>query len=343
MRFVAVLAVLAVAVAAVFVLLPHDGGDGGTDGYGEEIVAPGIDGTEYGDVVFVSETDGKARYRAVPTFGAFIGWFDGTRYLSDENELCRASFDGITAMFAESADKTVTYTWTSPLFAEDGSDSGLRAERTFVLSLPRADYYRSVSSDAGRYATYADPMPVHRLSDDAAVDATVGYLTPLVSGLNDWQKASVLLSFVQAIISYQSDWDQYGAVEFWATPMETLFSGYGDCEDTAALFVNLALRLGLDAGFVAFDDPVMGHMSAAVAVGDVGGASFVSDGVRYTYVETALDGVYKPVGFLSASLKIADGKWTLVSYEDGDYVAGNTTPIGVSSTGAGISYYGVEA
>lgn len=243
-------------------------------------------------------------------------------------------------MFAESPSKTVTYDWSSPLFAEDGSISEIRAERTFTLELDRADYYRSVSSDAGRRATYADPMPVHRLCDDAAVDATVSYLEPLVAGQTDYQKATVLLAFVQAIIKYQSDWDQYGTIEFWTTPMETLYSGYGDCEDTAALFVNLAVRLGLDAGFVAFEDPVMGHMSAAVAVGDVGGASFVVDGVRYTYAETALDGVYKPLGFLSSSLKISDGKWTHVSHGGSGYEAGNTVPIGTQSTGSRISYYG---
>ncbi len=341
-RIVAVLAIVAVAVVAVFVLAANGSGDGGSDGYGDEISAPGVVGEEYGTIVLISESNGNARYRAVPCDGAFVGWFDGTRYLSDAFELSRASFDGITAMFAESDVKTVSYSWSSPLFAEDGSLSELRAERVFTLEIPRVDYYRSISSDAGRQATYADPMPVHRLSDDAVVDATVAYLEPLVAGQTDYQKATVLLAFVQAVIKYQSDWQQYGAIEFWTTPMETLYSGYGDCEDTAALFVNLAVRLGLDCGFVAFEDPVMGHMSAAVAVGDVGGASFVIDGVRYTYAETALDGVYKPVGFLSSSLDISDGKWTRVTHDDSGYISGKTVPIGVSSTGNAISFYGVK-
>ena len=341
-RAVAVLAIVAAAVIAIFLLSPS--GDGGNDsgGYGGEICAPAVDGEEYGTVVRVCETDGIAVYRAVPSDGAFIGWFDGTKYLSSSVVLSRASYDGISAMFAESPVKEVSYDWSSPLFTESGSLSDIRAEHTFSLEIDRAGYYRSISSDVGRQATYADPMPVHRLCDDAAVDATVAYLEPLVSGKTDWQKATVLLAFVQAVIQYKSDWDQYGAVEFWTTPMETLYSGYGDCEDTAALFVNLAVRLGLDAGFVAFEDPVMGHMSAAVAVGDVGGASFTVDGVRYTYVETALDGVFKPVGFLSSSLKISDGKWTHVGHDDSGYTGGKTVPIGVSATGSSISYYGVR-
>ena len=341
-RTVAVLAIVAVAIVAIFVLAPSGSSNDGDNGYGgEEIASPEVVGGEYGTVVLISESDGKARYRAVPSLGAFIGWFDGTRYLSSDYELSRASFDGISAMFADSPVKTVSYSWSSPLFAEDGSESELRAERTFTLEIPRADYYRSISSDVGRQATYSDPMPVHRLCDDDVVDSTVAYLEPLMAGQTAYQKASVLLAFVQAVIKYQSDWEQYKAIEFWTTPMETLYSGYGDCEDTAALYVNLAVRLGLDAGFVAFEDPVMGHMSAAVAVGDVGGASFVIDGTRYTYVETALDGVYKPVGFLSSSLDISDGKWTSVTHDDSGYTAGKTVPIGVSSTGNAISFYGV--
>ncbi len=341
-RATAVLAIVAVAVIAFFLLSPSGDGGDGTGGYGGGGSAPEVIGEEYGTVARISVSDGNSVYKAVPSVGAFIGWFDGSRYISSDVVLSRASFDGISAMFAESPTKTVSYDWSSPLFTEGGSVSDIRAERTFTLEIDRADYYRSMSSDVGRQATYADPMPVHRLCDDATVDSTVAYLEQLVVGMTDYQKASVLLAFVQAVIAYQSDWEQYGAVEFWTTPMETLYSGRGDCEDTAALFVNLAARLGLDAGFVAFEDPVMGHMSAAVAVGDVGGASFVVDGVRYTYAETALDGVYKPIGFLSSSLKISDGKWTQVSHDDSGYTAGNTVPIGVSATGSSISYYGVR-
>ena len=343
---VLIIAVIALAAGAIFFV--HEGdGDDGSDSYGsDDTGSPGIVGGDFGTVVLVSEEDGKARYRAVPSLGAFIGWMDDGRYLSGEFELSRASFAGIVAMFAESPSKLVSYDWRCPTFDADGNPSGIESAEVFTLSMDRATYYRSIASDEGRTATYADPMPAQRLCDDYVVDAIVGYLGPMTSGLINLQKAEVILAFVQDAISYQSDQDQYGIVEFWTTPMETMFSGLGDCEDTATLFVNIALRMGLDAGFVAFDDPVMGHMSAAVALADgesVAGATFVSEGVTYAYVETAVDNVRRDVGWLSPSFKITDGKWCHVTLDDSGYVGEKTVPIGVKTTNSRIFFYGVIA
>ena len=38
---------------------------------------------------------------------------------------------------------------------------------------------------------------------------------------------------VNLAIRPMSDWDQYGVADYWATPLETLISGAGDCEDYA--------------------------------------------------------------------------------------------------------------
>ena len=344
MNRIAVLIVALIALIAGALYLASGDGDGGSEVFGDDRTAvPGVVGGDYGTVVLVSESDGKAEYRAVQTFGAFIGWFDGTRYLSDGDVLSRTSFAGITAMFAESRYKDVSYDWRCPTFGPDGRPSGIDSVQTFETSIDRVSYYKSLASDSGRTATYSDPMPVHRLSDDSVMDAIEGHLAPLTAGLTNLQKAEVVLAFVQDVISYQSDQDQYGAVEFWTTPMETVFSGLGDCEDTATLFVNIALRMGLDAGFVAFDDPVMGHMSAAVALEDgesVTGATFVYEGVTYAYVETAVDNIRHNVGWLNG-YAITDGKWCHVSYDDGRYVGDDTVPIGVKTTGNRIVLYGV--
>ncbi len=343
MNRLAVLLVAVIALAAGALYLTRGDGDGGSDAFGsDESGSPGIDGADYGAVVLISESDGKARYRAVPSDGAFIGWFDNGRYLSGDNELSRASFAGITAMFAESPSKEVSYTWYCPVFGTDGRPSGIDSVQVFELSMDRATYYESVASDAGRTATYANPMPYHRLSDDYVMDAIAEHLAPLMAGLTNLQKAEVALAFVQDVIGYESDQDQYGTVEFWTTPMETIYSGYGDCEDTAALFVNIALRMGLSAGFVAFDNPVMGHMSAAVALADgesVTGATFVFDGVTYAYCETAVDNNRLHVGHLNG-YAITDGKWCQTYYSDGEYVGGETVQIGVKTTGNRIVLYG---
>ncbi len=338
---VLIVALLALIAGAWF-LTSGDGGDG-SGSFEGDAGAPAVVGKDYGAVVPVSDSDGKARYRAVPSLGAFIGWFDDGIYLSGDNELSRASFEGITAMFAESAGKTVSYGWNCPVFDSAGNPTDATVRETFTTTIDRATYYKSVATAGGRTATYAEPMPVHRLTDDAVVDAIASHLSPLTEGRTNLQKAEIVLAFVQDVIVYQSDRDQYGVSEFWALPMETVYSGRGDCEDTATLFVNVALRMGLDAGFVAFDDPVMGHMSAAVALADgetVAGATFSYDGRTYAYAETAVDSRHH-VGWLTSSFEITDGKWCHVSCSDEGYVGDETVPIGVKATGCGPFYYGV--
>ena len=104
-------------------------------------------------------------------------------------------------------------------------------------------------------------------------------------------------------------------------------------------------RMGLDVGFVAFEDARMGHMSAAVALDDGetahGNAVFEVDGVRYAYVETAIDNAHSDVGQLSSAYRITDGNWTRVTYdsETGEYIGDSTVPIGTGTvTGAPMIY-----
>lgn len=55
-------------------------------------------------------------------------------------------------------------------------------------------------------------------------------------------------SFVQGAFTYQLDKDQYGKDEYWAYPLQTLYSKKGDCEDTSILMAALLDAGGADAG-----------------------------------------------------------------------------------------------
>jgi predicted transglutaminase-like cysteine proteinase len=46
-------------------------------------------------------------------------------------------------------------------------------------------------------------------------------------------------------IRYMTDQEQYGYDELWVPPLQTLQSGYGDCEDGAFLIMSLALNAGV--------------------------------------------------------------------------------------------------
>ena len=47
--------------------------------------------------------------------------------------------------------------------------------------------------------------------------------------------ADYILRFVQSVASYEYDSDEFGQDEYWQYPIETLYRGYGDCEDTSIL------------------------------------------------------------------------------------------------------------
>lgn len=351
--------VLAIIVAAVLVAVGvyavtshlDEEGESGIDVSGTDVTPPESSDISLGHVEIVADYGSELTVRAVPEDGmSFYGWFDDGTMVSDRmiETFPTDSVESIEAVFSEGFTKSVEYRWHMPMFASDGSVSGLSSNMVFSLSMWSGHYWTSVTDEGRlRHATYADPMPVFMLDDSSAVDQAVEYLEPLMDGLTNIQRAIVLAYFVQDIIRYMSDSEQYGTTEFWASAEETLYTGYGDCEDTATLFVNLGLRLGLDAGFVAFESPTMGHMSAAVALEDgesaIGDAVFDVDGTSFAYVETAIDNTHSGIGQLTSTYHIEDGNWTHVTYDGSGYNGSATVPIGSGTvTGAPMVYGRVE-
>ena len=82
--------------------------------------------------------------------------------------------------------------------------------------------------------------------------------------------ANFILGFVQVNWYYSYDDEQYvdgsisDNVDYWCYPMETIYSGCGDCEDTSIL----AATLFYDAGFKSGVFTLPGHAMAAVHVDD---------------------------------------------------------------------------
>lgn len=62
----------------------------------------------------------------------------------------------------------------------------------------------------------------------------------------DRQKLRKVNSFFNKMIVFVNDWDQYGVRDYWATPIEFVCRGAGDCEDYAiAKYFSLKI-LGVD-------------------------------------------------------------------------------------------------
>lgn len=62
------------------------------------------------------------------------------------------------------------------------------------------------------------------------------------------EKLTLVNNFFNQNVLWVSDFDHYGVEDYWATPLETLASGGGDCEDFAIgkYFTLLALKLPMD-------------------------------------------------------------------------------------------------
>lgn len=369
-----VIAVIAVAVIAVLVYgaLDSEGGDEGTDGPitnengGTISVGPFVNDINMGSLVPVTESydvtdpdNPTITYRAVARQGyQFLYWTDHDgNYVTDDPSMTFAADEDrdCTAVFDYAGTRAVEILWYMPVFGSDGVSFGDEPERV-SLSISSIDWYDSIESDIQREGTVRAPSPVALLTDDGAVADIVEQLGPYTEGLTNLQKAMVVLSFVQDAIDYETDWNLYDRKEFWATPMESLFLGYGDCEDGAILFVSIASAMGIDCGFVTFESDRYGtegsgHMSVAIALEDdehITGtdvATFVVDGVTYAYGETAvdpaaIDNVHPMFGILGSAYSISDGLWTHILYSGGSFSAESTLHIGNGETPTGRIVYG---
>jgi predicted transglutaminase-like cysteine proteinase len=66
------------------------------------------------------------------------------------------------------------------------------------------------------------------------------------SKLSDKEKLSMINERVNKDIQFQTDIDNWEAIDYWATPVETLTKGAGDCEDYALLKYFSLLIAGVD-------------------------------------------------------------------------------------------------
>lgn len=128
--------------------------------------------------------------------------------------------------------------------------------------------------------------------------------------------ANFILAFVQLCIYYPSsditdtisgEEMMYGVEEYFAYPLETIFYGMGDCEDTSFLTASLFAASGYHAAVAI----VQGHAMAGVNVDDYipvfktnyKELSVIVDGITYYICETTPDGFTIDVGLCKNATK----------------------------------------
>lgn len=325
-----------------------------------------INNPEWGNVIVQSFNSSSVIYKAVPKEGYHFEYWMNSRgqYIPDELGNYHSStitYDRLdkvktTAIFQEGEvdyGSMLTYYWEAPVYYAGGDYGSEQA--SFTATLTESQYEEAQSLDVHRRAvagnTYITPWEL--CVEDEAVEQCVTYLDDRTEGQTDLQKAMTILWFVQDIISYKTDSAQYGTTEYWASPLETLYSGKGDCEDTAILFCSISAKMGLDCGLIGFSysdtaRKSMGHMGCAVAL--TNGASvqnattFTMDGITYVYCETATDQRID-MGYLAYdptinAYHISDGTWTRITYDPfTGYGHEPTVNIG-SNSNSGVAIYG---
>lgn len=97
-----------------------------------------------------------------------------------------------------------------------------------------------------------------------------------------------LAKFTQDVIEYQYDSDTTGEDEYPRYPIETLYEGQGDCEDTVILMAALLKEMGYEVGIL----HVPGHVAVALRTADdySGGAYYEINGHRYLFIESTGSG-----------------------------------------------------
>lgn len=195
---------------------------------------------------------------------------------------------------------TKQYKWTSPT----GTIS-------FELDFSYDEYCVFRDSNAER-TTSADRCIAFAIAKSTAVESIVSEIRALTKGETDADTAAFVLSFVQCCISYPPcvsgdglsyimSPDKYmtGHDDYLLYPLETLFRGMGDCEDTAVLSTALFSGLGFDSGILNMPN----HVMSLVALNEYAGGNVPSgygefsrniDGKTYYVCETTGDSALRP-------------------------------------------------
>ena len=145
----------------------------------------------------------------------------------------------------------------------------------------------------GKYEYYAKYIE----KDDKAVQYIAKGLKETITDakkLYHWtteQEVMFLVSFLQQM-RYVPD-SVFGISDYEKYPVETMFDGYGDCEDKAILGGALLKQMGYDVVLVLLisEDKSRSHMAIAASLPNMKNGTFYNFlGKKYYYIETTFAG-----------------------------------------------------
>ncbi len=151
------------------------------------------------------------------------------------------------------------------------------------LGITEQDFRESMGRNVLRMGTVFAEYPTDFVtSETPCIQKISKILLDRSAGFSDYEKADLALRFVQDNVIYALDSNLYGQDDFWAFPLETLYLGRGDCEDTSVLYASIIKAMGLDC--VLLDYP--GHCAVAVKLDNGHGSYYTLSDGNYYFAET---------------------------------------------------------
>lgn len=223
----------------------------------------------------VNESEGERYSYTFETVGKYTLTYSG-----DKNE---KFFGKVLTIIADGVDNK-TFDWSY-----GGKDYSI------TLGIRYSDYYTYKTDDIIRSQGTTEHDKMFVTSDDKYVKQIAEYISGATVGLDKAEVVNVLLRFTQTI-PYMYDSESVGQEEYWKYPLETLYDGNGDCEDTSILFCAVGKAMGYDTALMLFS----GHATGAVSITDMGydtsdvklktervGAGFFSRVVSYYTIDNS--------------------------------------------------------
>lgn len=150
--------------------------------------------------------------------------------------------------------------WQCPSY-----DNSYHTYETLDLGITEEEFRSSMDRDIMRTSTALTSVYVRLVDpEDRYVQMIARHIDEHTIGYSDRMRATAALNLVQTAIDYSYDMDTYGMDDFAATPLETLYLGVGDCEDSSILLMSIYLAMGYDA--VLLDYPT--HIAVGVRWSD---------------------------------------------------------------------------
>lgn len=200
--------------------------------------------------------------------------------------------------------KTVTFEWMY----------GGR-QYSMNVDISQADVDRTIAYDDGVRDVYSSLQYVDKYftTGDAVVREIASNLASYRDSLklSDAQFAQFVLNFVQNM-NYMTDSESHGVDEFFKYPIEFIWDGGGDCEDSSILYSTLMKVLGYKVGIAIFKDHCMSIVCADGVVGTSESMFVDKDSDYYYLCETSSPGW--AVGRTPDHLKYTNETATYVYY-----------------------------